>query len=184
MSKTRRLLWFFSVCLKQQSCFLLFFFFWNLYWICYNIACFMFWVFGGEARGVLAPWPGIEPTPPALVGGVLTTGPPGKSHVSSFLNLHLTYRLEIQRSAFSRGPQTCGHGQGGGARRGVLTQMHGRVWTRQLLGSRCMTHGAQLGALCRPRGRDPGWEGGLGGNRCMCTYADSCCCPAEANTTS
>ena len=29
----------------------------------------------------LTPWPGIKPTPPhpALVGGVLTTGPPGKS---------------------------------------------------------------------------------------------------------
>ena len=37
----------------------------------------MFWVFGPEARGILAPWPGIEPAPPALEGKVLTTGPPG-----------------------------------------------------------------------------------------------------------
>ena len=40
---------------------------------------FMFWFFGREACGILAPGPGIEPTPPALEGTVLTTGPPGKS---------------------------------------------------------------------------------------------------------
>ena len=34
----------------------------------------MFWVFGREACGILAPQPGIEPTPPALEGEVLTTG--------------------------------------------------------------------------------------------------------------
>ena len=39
----------------------------------------MFWFFGHEARGILAPPPGIEPSPPALEGEVLTTGPPGKS---------------------------------------------------------------------------------------------------------
>ena len=36
-------------------------------------------VFGGRHVGILAPWPGIEPAPPALEGGVSTTGPPGKS---------------------------------------------------------------------------------------------------------
>ena len=36
-------------------------------------------VFGHEACGILAPWHGTEPVPPALEGGVLTTGPPGKS---------------------------------------------------------------------------------------------------------
>ena len=40
---------------------------------------FMFWFFGGEACGILAPRPGIEPAPPALEGEVLTPGPPGKS---------------------------------------------------------------------------------------------------------
>ena len=40
----------------------------------------MFWFFGREACGILAPQPGIKPSPPALKGGVLTTGPPGKSH--------------------------------------------------------------------------------------------------------
>ena len=32
-----------------------------------------------EACGILVPRPGIKPTPPALEGGVLTTGPPGES---------------------------------------------------------------------------------------------------------
>ena len=41
--------------------------------------CFVFWFFGHEAHGILAPRPGIEPTPTALEGKVLTTGPPGKS---------------------------------------------------------------------------------------------------------
>ena len=37
----------------------------------------VFWL--RVACGILAPWPGIEPVPPALEGEVLTTGPPGKS---------------------------------------------------------------------------------------------------------
>ena len=39
----------------------------------------MFWFFGHEACGILAPRPGIEPASPALEGRLLTTGPPGKS---------------------------------------------------------------------------------------------------------
>ena len=42
----------------------------------------MFQGFGREVCGILAPWPGIEPTPPALEGEVLTTGRPGKSQQS------------------------------------------------------------------------------------------------------
>ena len=38
------------------------------------------------ACGILVPWSGIEPTSPALQGGFLTTGPPGKS-----LDRHLNY---------------------------------------------------------------------------------------------
>ena len=34
--------------------------------------------------GILVPWPGIEPTLPALEGRVLTTRPPGKSHKRQF----------------------------------------------------------------------------------------------------
>ena len=39
----------------------------------------MFWLFGHEAWGTSDPQPGIQPTPHALEGEVLTTGPPGKS---------------------------------------------------------------------------------------------------------
>ena len=45
----------------------------------------MFWFFGHEACGILAPRPGIEPAPPALEGKVLTTGPPGKSLIFLFI---------------------------------------------------------------------------------------------------
>ena len=39
----------------------------------------MFWCFGPKACGILAPQPGIKPSPSAVKGEVLTTGPPGKS---------------------------------------------------------------------------------------------------------
>ena len=39
----------------------------------------MFVCFEHEVCGILAPWPEIEPAPPALEGEVLTPGPPGKS---------------------------------------------------------------------------------------------------------
>ena len=60
---------------------LLFFFFLSLMNLLQYCFCFMFWFFGHEACGILAPLPGIEPTPHALEGEVLTTGPPGKSRV-------------------------------------------------------------------------------------------------------
>ena len=41
--------------------------------------CFMFWIFGHETRGILAPVPGIEPTPLALEGTAPTTGLPRMS---------------------------------------------------------------------------------------------------------
>ena len=41
--------------------------------------CFMFWVFGHEACGILAHQLGIECAPPALEGEIPTTGSPGKS---------------------------------------------------------------------------------------------------------
>ena len=34
--------------------------------------------------GILAPWPGIEPSPPALEGEVLTDRPPRKSLILMF----------------------------------------------------------------------------------------------------
>ena len=45
----------------------------------------LFWFFGHEACGVLAPRSGIEPAPLALEGEVLATGPPGKS-LSPFIS--------------------------------------------------------------------------------------------------
>ena len=44
----------------------------------------MFWFFGHEACGILAPQPGMELTLPALEGEVLTTGPPGKPLETDF----------------------------------------------------------------------------------------------------
>ena len=51
------------------------------------------------AYGILVPPPGIEPPAPALQGGFLTTGPPGKSQRVCLYNLvqhvlgHLLSRL-------------------------------------------------------------------------------------------
>ena len=42
-----------------------------------------FFFFGQKACGILVPWPGIEPTTPAMEGEVLTTGPPEKSPFTS-----------------------------------------------------------------------------------------------------
>ena len=63
----------------------------NLLQYCF---CFILWLFGCEARGALATGPGIEPTPPALEGKVLTTGPPGKSQT-------LLYKGMIWKSLIS-----------------------------------------------------------------------------------
>ena len=49
-----------------------------------------FFFFGRKACRILVPGPGIQPAPPALEGGVLTTGPPGKSPL-----FHSYYRLLI-----------------------------------------------------------------------------------------
>ena len=40
---------------------------------------YVFGFFGHEVGGILAPQPGIKPSPSALEGNILTTGPPGKS---------------------------------------------------------------------------------------------------------
>ena len=55
----------------------------SLYWICYNIVCYV--LFGLEACGTLALWPGIKLVSAALEGKVLTTEQLGKSLVY-FLN--------------------------------------------------------------------------------------------------
>ena len=76
----------------------------NLLQYCFCLLCF----FGFLATrpvgscGILTSWPGIEPTPPALEGKVLTTGPPGKSLdvlfcslLFSFFSWHNSYNNRI-----------------------------------------------------------------------------------------
>ena len=54
-----------------------------LNWLQYCF-CFLFWFFGHKACGILASWLGIEHTPHALEGQVLTTELPGKSLYTLF----------------------------------------------------------------------------------------------------
>ena len=68
----------------------------------------MFWLFGCKSRGILAPWPGIEPAPSALEGEVLTSGPPGKSLVLFiYLFLFLATPLEMWGLSTLTRDQTC-----------------------------------------------------------------------------
>ena len=62
----------------------------NLLQYCF---CLMFWFFGREACGMLAPQPGLEPNPPALEGEGLTTGLPGKPPPKGFLCLIFTNQM-------------------------------------------------------------------------------------------
>ena len=62
----------------------------------------MFWFFGPEACGILAPWPGIKPAPPALEGEVLTTGPPGKSLVFCFLKNNFVLGYQNDQTSFRK----------------------------------------------------------------------------------
>ena len=61
---------------------------------------YVFWFFGREACGILAPRPGIEATPLALEGEVLTTGLPGKSHVMYFELIFVTSVKSVSRFFF------------------------------------------------------------------------------------
>ena len=50
--------------------------------MCYSISSVLYCLFfGSESCGIIAPWPGIEPTAPELEGEVLTARPPGKSRI-------------------------------------------------------------------------------------------------------
>ena len=66
------------MCVKSVAILLLF----------YVLGCF-----GQEACGFLAPQPGIKLAPPALEGGVLTTGLPGKSWQPAFITSWLSGNL-------------------------------------------------------------------------------------------
>ena len=89
-----------------NSLFLKFFFFWcgpflksllNLLQYC---LCFAFFFFGHKACGILAPWSGIEPTPPTLEGEILTTVPPGKSYKFSFRSQFPPHLLALLNLTF------------------------------------------------------------------------------------
>ena len=72
----------------------------NLLQYCF---CFRFWFFGHKVCGVLTPWPGIEPAPPALKGGVLTTESPGKSLINKYFkerNKNRRYRKRFLGASF------------------------------------------------------------------------------------
>ena len=53
----------------------------------------MFWFYGQEACGILAPRPVMESAPPALESGVLTTGPPGKSLACRFEMIYIIQKV-------------------------------------------------------------------------------------------
>ena len=65
-----------------------------------NYLCFMFWFFWPpEACRILAPWTGIEPSPPALESKVLTTRPPGKSWELNMLFFLKTWVVSVTGKA-------------------------------------------------------------------------------------
>ena len=89
---------------QREHCFFFFLFihiFKSLLNLLQYCSCFLFWSSGQEARGILGPWSGIEPTPPALEGEILTTGlprnPKGDSSESALVcprpSLHSFRRL-------------------------------------------------------------------------------------------
>ena len=70
------------------------YYFCSIYWICYNIAsvvCFGF--FGHNFCGILALWPGIKSTTPALEDEFLTTLPPVRSQGVIFIPVIQTRKL-------------------------------------------------------------------------------------------
>ena len=63
----------------------------------------MFWFLGHETCGIIAPQPGIEPSPPELEGEVLTTGLPGKSQIVQVLTWRKKLALPCVSSALGGG---------------------------------------------------------------------------------
>ena len=65
--------------------------------------CFMFWFFDHEACGVVAHWPGIEPTTPALEDKVLTTGSLGNVPDSEFYVMYILVALVMKNPTANEG---------------------------------------------------------------------------------
>ena len=57
--------------------------------------CLMFWLFGHKACRILAPWPGAEPSPPALEGEILTIGSAGQSQGTLWIRSSVVYPSAI-----------------------------------------------------------------------------------------
>ena len=53
---------------------------------------YVYGFFGHKACGILAPWPGIEPTLPPVKGEVPKTGAPGKSHTSFLFKIIIWWK--------------------------------------------------------------------------------------------
>ena len=69
----------------------------SLYWTYYNTASVLCFQFLAERYvGFLAPWPGMEPTPPALVGKVLTTASQESPQEYCFKPLNLWWPITQQ----------------------------------------------------------------------------------------
>ena len=82
----------------------------------------MFWFFGHEACGILAPQPGIESVPPALESEVLTTGLPGKSppYLPIYLSIYLSMYLSIYLCLVALGLRCCARAFTSCSERGLL----------------------------------------------------------------
>jgi len=76
-------IFYWSILYLKSECF---FFFFCLFWICYNVAF------------VLAPWPEIEFALPALEGKVLTTGQPGKCPLEVYFICNVVLVSGVQQS--------------------------------------------------------------------------------------
>ena len=61
----------------------------------------MFWSLGYEECGILAPWPGLEPTAPALEDEVLTSGWRGSPCVANLKPLPPTKSLLLLRQVLT-----------------------------------------------------------------------------------
>ena len=118
--------------------------------------CFMFWLPGWKACGILAPWPGMEATLPALEGEVLTTGSPGKS-LNSCCFKPLSLR-QLVTAAIGWSVQHTGDDGGlmaewwrgtGGCVRGYRGGRHARTWWWEW--GRQWSSGGQKATRLRPR---------------------------------
>ena len=96
-------LFFFKIFLKMWTIFKVFIEYFTTLLLFYFLGFFFpffFFFFALWACGILASQPGIELSPPALEGKVLTTGPPRKS-LNSFLPVDFTSHCVFRKRQFS-----------------------------------------------------------------------------------